>query len=184
MTAALTNVYDGLTGVPLQYEARRYPRLNTVPPGVREWLGRWDAGTAAALILVGPTGSGKTTLAWEVALRVAGRLDPRAFVRVIRAADLAAAMRADDSEMSVRRLSSCSLLVVDDLGTARHTDWQAEHFDRIVDERWSRRRPFVLTSNVLNLRELLGDRVASRIADGAVTVKLTEQDRRRQGGVA
>jgi DNA replication protein DnaC len=74
------------------------------------------------------------------------------------------------------------LLVLDDLGGGKTTDWTADTLYRLVDTRWAYQRPIIATTNLTapDLREAVGARVASRLAAG-VQVALKGDDRRRAG---
>ena len=97
-------------------------------------------------------GTGKTTLALLVAkaARDAGRS-----VAVYSVPRLLAEMRdtfdedsADSHLKLFRRLTEVELLVLDDLGAERQTEWVLEQLYSLVNERWQDERSTVVTSNV------------------------------------
>jgi hypothetical protein len=49
----------------------------------------------------------------------------------------------------------------------------------IADYRWGHALPIIITTNVPDLRKMLGERIASRLVEGITIVKLTGADRRR-----
>ena len=56
---------------------------------------------------------------------------------------------ASDSYMGLfRRLCSVDLLVLDDLGAEKQTEWVLEQLYSIVNERWQDQRSIVVTTNV------------------------------------
>jgi hypothetical protein len=61
----------------------------------------------------------------------------------------------------------------------RVSDWDSDHTGALLDVHWEQQKPTALTSNKLDLRAILGDRAASRLADHAVIVQMTGPDRRR-----
>jgi hypothetical protein len=68
----------------------------------------------------------------------------------------------------VEELSACEdarLLLLDDLAAERATDWTAETLYRLIDARYARRLPTIITTNATGamIRENLGDRIASRL---------------------
>lgn len=150
-----------------------------LPAPVLSWLDGLLAGAAANLVLHGITGTGKTHAIWELARRAVERgLD--GLPRVVAASRFAASVRdVDGAEQFIARLSSARLVALDDVGTDRLSEWQSEHLLRLVDARWSAGRPLVVATNVPGLRDLVGDRVASRLAAGAVVVAMLGGDRRR-----
>jgi DNA replication protein DnaC len=100
----------------------------------------------------GPVGTGKTSLAILVAkaAKDAGRSYavfpvPRMLAEIKRTFD----RDASDSYMGFfRRLCTIDLLVLDDLGAEKQTEWVLEQLYSIVNERWQDRRSIVVTTNV------------------------------------
>ena len=100
----------------------------------------------------GPVGTGKTSLAILVAkaAKQAGRSYavypvPRLLAEIKRTFD----RDASDSYLGFfRRLCSVDLLVLDDLGAERQTEWVLEQLYSIVNERWQDRRSIVITTNI------------------------------------
>jgi DNA replication protein DnaC len=100
----------------------------------------------------GPVGTGKTSLAILVAKAAedAGRTYavypvPRLLAEIKRTFD----RDASDSYMGFfRRLCTVDLLVLDDLGAEKQTEWVLEQLYSIVNERWQDRRSIVVTTNL------------------------------------
>jgi DNA replication protein DnaC len=100
----------------------------------------------------GPVGTGKTSLAILVAkaAKDSGRSYavfpvPRLLAEIKRTFD----RDASDTYMSFfRRLCTVDLLVLDDLGAEKQTEWVLEQLYSIVNERWQDRRSIVVTTNV------------------------------------
>lgn len=142
-------------------------------------------------LLYGEVGRGKTDLACSVALAAVGE---RVASRFCGDAEMLALCReamddASDSEAAcVGRLCSVGLLVIDDLGKARYTDWGLDVLWRVVDGRYRERRPTVVTSNLdpAGLGRFLGggtlaQAVVSRLSEG-LGVRLDGPDRRLSRG--
>jgi len=104
------------------------------------------------LMLIGPPGIGKTHIAVAVLRDVVRRTgacgmyyDTRALLRDIRSTYNPVTHTA---EMDViRPVMEAELLVLDDLGAERLTDWVEETMSSIVNTRYNERRPTVFTSN-------------------------------------
>lgn len=100
----------------------------------------------------GPVGTGKTSLAILVAkaAKDAGHSYavypvPRLLAEIKRTFD----RDASDTYLGVfRRLCTVDLLVLDDLGAEKQTEWVLEQLYSIVNERWQDRRSIVVTTNV------------------------------------
>lgn len=100
----------------------------------------------------GPVGTGKTSLAILVAKAAHDAGRTCAFFPVPRLlAEIKRTYERDASESYLQlfqRLCSVDLLVLDDLGAQRQTDWVLEQLYSIVNDRWSDRRSIVVTTNV------------------------------------
>ena len=122
------------------------------------------------LVLIGPVGVGKSHLAYAIAgeaLRRGGAVyaaNVGAMLGMIRAGY--ADEQGLNAEQRLERLRAVELLVLDDWGTERATDWAAETLFAVLDTRYLTQRPTVVTTN-LPLHKLAegGDRLASRLVD-------------------
>lgn len=149
---------------------------------------RHDAITPAinrgrSLLLLGPTGVGKTHQAYGTLRRLAITGASNIWIATS-SADLYAALRPRagvDSETEFRRFAHARMLLVDDLGAAKSSEWTEEINFRLVNHRYENQLPTLLTSNVLpkQLADRLGDRVASRLTEMCDRAVITGTDRRR-----
>lgn len=144
----------------------------------------WAAGLAQGgprnLILTGPVGTGKTWSVWHAAEHAvrSGYEGDVAVVPAARFRRIIAPSSADPAEFD--RITAAGLLALDDVSSVRLSEWDLDHLGEVVDTRWSARLPMVITSNRTDIRTLLGERISSRLADGALVVELDGADRRRQ----
>ncbi len=80
----------------------------------------------------------------------------------------------------IDRYISVPILVIDDLGAEKTTDWVLQTLYTLINERYSRELRTIITSN-LGLQELgekLGDRISSRISEMCEVRVLKGNDRR------
>jgi DNA replication protein DnaC len=85
---------------------------------------------------------------------------------------------------NVRRVTEKHLVVLDDLGAERVTDWVQEQLYKLINERYERMLPTVVTSNC-SLQELeyrLGGPVVDRLAEMCDVVPVTGRSWRRRRG--
>jgi DNA replication protein DnaC len=144
------------------------------------WADHLAAGEGRNLAITGPTGVGKTWSVWHAAER-AVRAGYEGLVAVCPAARfrrIVAPSTADPAEFD--RLTAAGLLALDDIGSARLSEWDMDHLGELIDSRSAALLPTVITSNKTDLRALLGPRISSRLAFRALTVTLNGPDRRRQ----
>lgn len=161
---------------PSRYAAASYELLRPEQnPGgkISRW---WDHGPRA-LVLAGPARTGKTTAAYAIANAVHSAGE---WVMVWTAADLSAALKPDSDEpLAYAYATTCPLLVLDDLGRERVTDWWLEQLQRIVDHRCSHQLRLVVTCNTGPSADAAYDELVTRyghpiverlIDDGGVLV--------------
>lgn len=133
------------------------------------------------LLLLGAVGVGKSHAA-VAAVRPA-HFDRGADVRFLPVVELLDLLRPGGPDGALYDLADVDVLVVDDLGTERSTDWTDERLYAVINRRWLEERPTVATTNLdaKELRDAIGARTYSRlVGNGAVVVTLTGPDRRRQ----
>ncbi len=174
----------------------RYADATVTEPAVARWVravvaeaiaeSRSDCisvHTGPSLLMLGITGTGKTHQAYGAirALAVTGVQCRWMFTT---AADMYAALRPRpkvDSEEEFRRYATARLLVIDDLGAAKGSEWVEEINYRLINHRYEHKLPTLITSNLLpkELGAALGERVTSRLVEMAGRVVIEGSDRRR-----
>ena len=156
----------------------------------------------ANLVLVGPWGCGKSRLSASIlAARVEAWLDaypneiisngPEGMVtrppfasRFVGVPQLLDAIRRsyeyDDEPDPLRPLLTAPLLILDDLGREKATDWVLERLYVLIDTRYGKRLPTVATTNY-SLDELAHrdyGAMVSRLTEGGTVVRITAADQR------
>jgi DNA replication protein DnaC len=144
-----------------------------------------DRHAVKSLLLIGPTGTGKTYYAWSV-LRAVAETGTQSRWQMHTAADLYAHLRprdGEDSHATFQRVADAPLLVLDDLGAAKWTEWIEEVTYRLINHRYEECLPSIFTSNLppAKLRDALGERVASRLTEMCDRIVLKGDDRRKGG---
>lgn len=154
----------------------------------KEYAEGFGRETTSGLMLYGKAGSGKTHLACAIARHIIEQKQIQ--VRFARVVDLLAEIRKTFNENEqyrtenesdlISRYTSVPLLVIDDLGAEKTTDWVRQILYQIIDERWIEQKPIIVTSN-LNLEELearFEERIASRVAGMCRLVESRDYDYR------
>jgi DNA replication protein DnaC len=172
-----------------------YRRPIELPKQVADWIAGWGG---RSLFLTGAIGVGKTHTAWRTCRRwLEAQYAPgqpwqgTPIIKPFRSTALFDALRPDapdgEGRALAQKLQRVELLFIDDLAAARPSAWTQERLFEIFDERYIRRRPVIITCDVLPnaLSEVTGPRVASRLAEMCGdSIVLLEGPDRRQGAAA
>jgi DNA replication protein DnaC len=81
----------------------------------------------------------------------------------------------------IERYASVSLLVIDDLGAGRITEWaRGDVLYPLIDRRYREMVPTIITSNltVADISRLVDDRIASRMVEMGIVIELRGDDER------
>lgn len=142
--------------------------------------------------LWGPVGTGKTHLAYLIAQQfILAGYDETARLVVLRNLlnDARAAMtRGDNNPLDELVAEDISVLVLDDLGAERPTDWSLETVSALIENRYMRGyAPIIVTSNYApsqlaakyaKVDPVAAQRIVSRLTENTLVLKLDGPDRR------
>lgn len=144
---------------------------------VAEWGSRLFDNTAGNLILFGPTGVAKTWSSWEVMER-AIKVGYSGGVLMLSQAEWQETVGPPKDQERLADMREADVLALDDLGSFRINEWTRELLLPVIDDRWAHARPTIITSNLDDLDEKLGERITSRLAHRATVVVLEGNDLR------
>lgn len=173
----------------------RYQEATAQHPDVQAWADRAaaDYRDAGFLVLTGAIGTGKTHQAYGALKRIA-EAGPKRFEMIATTApDMYGLLLPGGSdkgtEHELKRLCRIPLLLLDDLGTEKISEWTEEATYRLINERYNECLPLLITTNFTvraasgdpspDLVSRLGDRLASRLSQTATVVRLDGPDLRR-----
>lgn len=171
----------------------RYQDATATHPTITAWADRAadDVRKAGFLVLTGTIGTGKTHQAYGALRRIAESGPKRFEMLATTAPDLYGRLRPGGSdkgtEHELKRLCQIPLLLLDDLGTEKLSEWTEEATYRLINDRYNQCLPLIVTTNfpvrdpngAPDLVTRLGDRLASRLAQAATVVHLDGPDLRR-----
>lgn len=140
----------------------------------------WWESTSPGLMLVGKPGRGKSAIGGALAMAAWPRCQywpTRSLLRACRH-DL------DAAEGLLRRAATTDLLVLDDLGAERATDYAVDTLAGLIDDRYDAGYGrLVVVSNLApddaDLEAHVGERAVSRLAEMCDVLPVTGPDRRR-----
>lgn len=140
--------------------------------------------TTNGLAFIGPPGTGKTHLAYAIL----NALLPRVRSAICGSVpDLMEMLRPRDEDRKVgeqrlHALKTSELVILDDLGAERESDWVTERLFMIINARYNEQLPTVITSNAeLEVLERMKgwERISSRISEMCYAVLCDGIDRRK-----
>lgn len=168
-------------GLPPRYAGAKF---EDVPVDIQKKIKEMFA-QKKGLYLFGGCGTGKTHIAYTIWQRCKEKNIPARFYKstelldVIR--DFYGKNSYDYQDNELRKLQDYDgLLIIDDLGAEKPTEWVAETFYKIIDRRYEEMLPTVFTSNLDlgGLANQISDRLPSRIAEMCEVIKVDGVDRR------
>lgn len=149
---------------------------------VQAWMNNYLAGHHGSLILTGEIGTTKTWHLWKLNETLIRR-GWRGQFRIATTYDVKLATDRPVNQDRLAAWREVDLYAIDDLGARAINDWTADAISELIDSRWQKRLPTLIATNLTagEIRDVLGDRAASRLGDGATVAQFTGADRRKGG---
>jgi DNA replication protein DnaC len=144
----------------------------------------WARGELPGLVLTGPIGVGKTTIAATAACEYLTRRPLRWTSVPVLFARLGAGHNDQQRKVALELLTGREALVLDDLDKARGTEYGAEQVFTVIDNRITEGAPLLVTMNATldelaaRFPEPAGDAIASRLAGYCDVLRVDGEDRR------
>ena len=91
-----------------------------------------------------------------------------------------------DRNEYISDLTSKTLLVLDDFGIERNTEYALEQIYNVINARYQKQKPTIITTNIdyqdmtKEQTDLMMARIYSRIIEMSVPLKIVGEDRRKQ----
>lgn len=102
---------------------------------------------SSGLLLCGPKGTGKSYAAEAIANRVIDNGYPVIFTTFGKIAETAIEAGYEGRREYFESLTRCPLLIIDDVGMERETDYMMEIIQRVIDDRDRSLKPLIVTTN-------------------------------------
>ena len=140
--------------------------------------------TATGLLLWGNVGTGKSFFAGCIANALLDQGVPVLMTNFSRILNALTGMFSDDRNKYIDSLNHYSLLIIDDLGMERDTEYALEQVFNVIDARLRSNLPLIVTTN-LTLEELkhpadlAHERIYSRVLERCIPLKINNQNIRQ-----
>lgn len=133
------------------------------------------------LLLWGDIGTGKTFLAGCIANALLDQCIPVMMTTFGRILNALTGMFQEDRNSYIDSLNQYSLLIIDDLGMERSTEFALEQVFNVVDTRYRSKKPLIVTTNLTldelkNPCDITRSRIYDRILEVCVPMKINNQN--------
>ena len=131
--------------------------------------------TGSGLLLWGPTGSGKTFFAGCIANALIDQCKTVYMTNFSKVINKLTGAYTEDKNLIIDEMVKSSLLIIDDLGIERNTEYATEQVYNVIDARYRSGKPMIITTNIgiddlRNPKDLAHKRIYDRILEKCVPV--------------
>lgn len=140
--------------------------------------------TATGLLLWGNVGTGKSFFAGCIANALLDWGVPVLMTNFSRILNALTGMFSDDRNKYIDSLNHYSLLIIDDLGMERSTEYALEQVFNVIDARLRSNLPLIVTTNLTldelkHPADLAHERIYSRVLERCIPLKINNQNIRQ-----
>ena len=151
----------------------------------KKYVASWSKVRAEnlGLLLWGNVGTGKSFVAACIANALLEQGVPVLMTNFSKLLNQMGALYSEERYRYIAALSNFPLLIVDDLGIERSTEYALEQVYAVIDERYKSGQPLIVTTNltigeIRNPRDVAHARIYSRILEMCTPIQIGGEDRR------
>lgn len=153
----------------------------------RRYFGKWEQmyKDGIGLLLYGDVGTGKTFFSACIANALIDQGIPALMTNFSKIINALSGLYGQEKNSYIQSLNSFRLLVIDDLGVERQSDYALESVYSVIDARCRNGQPMIVTTNI-PLKEIKEQhdpklrRIYDRVLGMCVPIKITGESRRRK----
>ena len=155
----------------------------------KNYVTHWEEIKSMGLLLWGDVGTGKSFFAGCVANALLDKGVPVLMTNFAKILNSLTGIYPQDRNEFINSLNQYSLLIIDDLGVERNSEFALEQVFHVIDSRYRSMKPMIITTN-LTLEELkhpedlAHSRIYDRILERCVPLKINNQNIRELNAVA
>ena len=137
------------------------------------------------LLLFGNVGTGKTFFAACIANALIDKGIPVLMTNFSKLLNDLSGFKEEDKNSYIRSLNNFDLLIIDDLGVERQSDYALEQVFNVIDSRYKNGQPLIVTTNLSmedlkNPQDMKLKRIYDRILEMTIPIKVDGVSRREQ----
>lgn len=156
-----------------------------------KYVENWDdmKARSSGLLLWGDVGTGKSFFAGCIANALLEKGVPVLMTNFSRILNTLSGMHFEDRNQFIDSLNRYSLLIIDDLGIERNSEFALEQVFNVIDSRYRSKKPLIVTTN-LTLEELnkptdmAHSRIYDRILERCAPIRINNRNIRKDNASA
>ena len=156
-----------------------------------KYVENWDdmKARSSGLLLWGDVGTGKSFFAGCIANALLEKGVPVLMTNFSRILNTLSGMHFEDRNQFIDSLNRYSLLIIDDLGIERNSEFALEQVFNVIDSRYRSKKPLIVTTN-LTLEELnnptnmVHSRIYDRILERCAPIRINNRNIRKDNASA
>lgn len=161
------------------------PKMKAARTYVEKWKQMYEENIG--LLLYGDVGTGKTYFAACIANELIDKGVPVLVTNFSRLVNQLSGFNDDKNEF-LNSLNLYKLLIIDDLGVERQSEFVMEQVYNIIDSRYKNGQPMIITTNrpiqeIKEAKDMNYKRIYDRILENCVPMEITGESRRRQANI-
>lgn len=157
----------------------------------RLYVERWEEmrENATGLLLWGDVGTGKTFFAGCIANALIERGVPVLMTNFARILNTLTDLRSEERNRFIDEMNIYSLLILDDLGIERNSEFALEQVFNVIDSRYRSSKPLIVTTNLTlnelkNPADLAHARIYDRVLERCVPLRINNRNIRKDNAKA
>ena len=156
-----------------------------------KYVENWDdmKARSSGLLLWGDVGTGKSFFAGCIANALLEKGVPVLMTNFSRILNTLSGMHFEDRNQFIDSLNRYNLLIIDDLGIERNSEFALEQVFNVIDSRYRSKKPLIITTN-LTLEELnkptdmAHSRIYDRILERCAPIRINNHNIRKDNASA
>ena len=156
----------------------------------KQFVRHWDEfkKDSMGLLLWGPVGTGKSFIAGCIANALLDQGVPVMMTNFARLLNKLTDMYSGDRNAYINSFNSFPLLIIDDLGVERNSEFAREQVFSVIDSRYRSQLPLIVTTNLTpeqmrNPEDLARARIYDRVLERCTPIRIDSQNIRKQNKV-